>query len=113
MAKEFNQKNIQSIKLGMTEQEVKNILGTDCIEFFQGKEYFERNKNYDTKSYLQLKYAEPGVFDSGAEAVVGLTNGKVTRVHVVILNTPIYLCLEDRCPKIMDIDMFNRYVPKN
>lgn len=108
ISKGINQENIQTIKLGMSENEVKQILGKPLsIENYKKEYITEGNITYP--EYTSLIYSETGIF--GVEIYVFIENKKVSLVNLESFDLGIYECSNRYC-KILDRDRFNTLIPK-
>ena len=104
LAQGVNQKNILSLKIGMSEHEVISILGEPIsipVRYTKGIKT------------VQLKYGESGILGFGADIDIILEDNKMNKVIIAFWDASFYYCSDDTCPGIGEPFWFNWYIPKN
>jgi len=103
LAQEVNQKNILSLKIGMSEYEVISILGEPIsipVRYTKGIKT------------VQLKYGESGILGFGADMDIILEDDRMQKVIIAFWDASFYYCSKEIC-RISEPFWFNWYIPKD
>jgi len=83
----ITQKNIESLHLGMNEEDVLNILGKPFAKFYR-------------KDGYTLSYSKKGIID-GTEIYIYIKNHKLDGIHMEFYDVSFYTCKYKYCSKIL------------
>ena len=98
LSPDVNQKSILSVKIGMSEKEVYNILSRPIYYINESEGKF-------------LTYGIPGILDAGAEITLIIKDNKLKHISIESYDVLIYKCTIDSPCIIYDKDDFNRVIP--
>jgi len=115
-ASNVNKKNILSLKVGMHENEIKQIMGEPLeykLEVLSKSDdlYTGVSLPEDLYFYKNLIYGRNGTFDSGASIYVRVQNEKLTDVFIEVNDVGIYSCTDKECQKVFHKLYFDCYIP--
>ncbi len=95
----ITQKNIDSLYLGMNDEDVLNILGKPFNTFSSKEKYI-------------LSYAKKGVVFY-TEVYMYIKNNKLDGIHMEFDDVGFYTCTYDYCPKVIDRYTYDITIPVN
>ena len=85
----------------MDEKKIINILGKPFSKYHEGLNHYV------------FQYAKMGLaFGTGIEINVHIKNKKYIGIYMENFDSGFYKCTVDECPKIIDKNVFNQYIPR-
>lgn len=92
VAENVTKEKILSLKLGMNKEEIIKILGNPI------------KTDYNNGNWLI--YATPGIHGLGFEINIGISNNKLSCIHIEKNDFWIYVCCQNECPGIVNKSAF-------
>jgi len=115
MVDNVNKKNILALKINMSEEEIRKILGeplnirTDTLK--ESEVLFSTKTPNILHHFTYFIYAKSGEFNSGADISLEIKNKKLVSINIEDNEIGIYYCSKERCPKILHQLYFDCYIP--